>query len=65
MSICLSDTKTPQTLKIAPIDHQAYRPLSLWTIEPIDHQAYGPSSLSTIDLIDHRAYQHLVFFHDF
>jgi len=43
-----------------PIDHQAYRPLSLLTIEPIDHRAYRPSSLSSmkpIEPIDHRAYQ--------
>ena len=40
-----------------PIDHQAYRPLSLSTIEPIDHRAYRPSSLSTIEPIDHRDYR--------
>ena len=39
-SVRLSVTKTPQPLRIAPIDHQAYRPSSLSTIEPIDHQAY-------------------------
>ena len=44
-----SVTKTPQPLRIAPIDHQAYRPSSLSTIEPIDHRVYRP----------------LVFFRDF
>ena len=44
MSLCPSDrpsiTKTPQPLRIAPIDHQAYQPSSLLTIEHINHQAY-------------------------
>ena len=71
-SVHQSVTKTPQPLRIAPIDHwsdqplslstikpidqQAYRPLSLLTIEPIDHWAYRPSSLSNIKSIDYRAY---------
>ena len=63
-SVCPSVTKTPQPLRIAPIGHQAYRPLSLWTIEPINHRAYWPSSLSTIEPlritpINHQAYQPL------
>ena len=37
LSVCLSVTETPQPLRIAPIDHQAYRPSSLLTIEPIEH----------------------------
>ena len=40
MSVCLSVKKTPQPLRIAPINHQAYQPSSLLTIEPIDHRAY-------------------------
>ena len=36
-SVCPSVTKTPQPLRIAPIGHRAYQPLSLSTIEPIDH----------------------------
>ena len=40
LSVRQSVTKTPQPLRIGPIDHQAYRPSSLSTIEPIDHQAY-------------------------
>ena len=40
MSVRLSVTNTPQRLRIAPIDHRAYQPSSLSTIEPIDHQAY-------------------------
>ena len=59
MSVCLSVhqsvspsvTKTPQTLRIAPIDHRAYRSSSLLAIEPIGHQAYQPSSLSTLALL--------------
>ena len=39
MSVRLSVTKTPQPLRITPIDHQAYRPSSLLTVKPIDHQA--------------------------
>ena len=39
MSVCLSVTKTPQPLRIALINHQAYQPSSLSTIEPIDHRA--------------------------
>ena len=57
MSVCLSVTETPQSLRIATIGHWAYRPLSLSTIEPIDHWAYWPSSLSTIEPINHRAYR--------
>ena len=53
MSVRLSVTKTPQHLRIAPIDHRAYRPSSLLTIELIDHQVYRPSSLSTIKPIEH------------
>ena len=56
-SVCQSVTKTPQPIRIAPNNHQAYQPLSLSTIEPIDHQAYRPSSLSTIEPIKHQAYQ--------
>ena len=56
MSVRLSVTNTPQRLRIAPIDHRAYQPSSLSTIEPIDHQAYQPSSLSTIEPINHQAY---------
>ena len=40
MSVRPSVTETPQPLRIAPIDHQAYRPSSLSTIKPINHQAY-------------------------
>ena len=40
LSVCLSVTKTPQPLRFAPINHQAYQPLSLSTIDPSDHQAY-------------------------
>merc|ERR1719232_664011 len=54
MFICLSVTKTPQSLRIAPSDHQAYHPSSLSTIEPIDHRAYRPSSLPTIEPTDHQ-----------
>ena len=36
-SVCPSVTETPQPLRIAPIGHRAYQPLSLLTIEPIDH----------------------------
>ena len=36
MSVCTSVTETPQPLRIAPIGHQAYQPLSLSTIKPID-----------------------------
>ena len=42
MSVHLLVTKTPQPLRIAPIDHRAYQPSSLSTIEPINHQAYRP-----------------------
>ena len=56
LSVCPSVTKTPQPLRIAPIDHQVYRPSGLSTIKPIDHQAYWPSSLSTIKPIDYQAY---------
>ena len=43
----LSITKTPQSLGVAPIDHQpinhwAFWPLCLLTIEPMDHWAYWP-----------------------
>ena len=37
LSVCLSVIKTPQPLGIAPIDHLAYQPSRLPTIEPIDH----------------------------
>ena len=37
LSVCLSVTETPQPLRIAPVGHRAYQPLSLSTIEPIDH----------------------------
>ena len=57
LSVCLSITVTPLPLRIAPIIHRAYLPLSLSTIEPIDHRAYRPSSLSTIEPIKHRTYQ--------
>ena len=57
MYVCLSITKTPQPLRIAPINHWAYLPSSLSTIEPINHRAYQPSSLLTIKPIDHQAYQ--------
>ena len=44
LSVHQSVTKTPQPLRIAPIDkpinHRAYQPSSLLTIEPIDNQAY-------------------------
>ena len=40
LSVRLSVTETPQPLKIAPIGHRAYQPLSLLIIEPINHQAY-------------------------
>ena len=56
MSVSTSITKTPQPLIIAPIDHRAYQPLSLSTIDLIDHQAYRPSSLLNIEPIDHQAY---------
>ena len=59
LSVCLSVTKTPQLLRIAPIDHQAYWaywPSSLSTIESINHQIYRPSNLSTIKPINHWAY---------
>ena len=55
LSVRPSVTKTPQPLRIAPIDHWAYRPSSLSTIKPIDYWAYWPSSLSTIELITHQA----------
>ena len=58
LSVCQSVTKTPKPLKIAPIDHQAYQPSGLSTIEPTDHQAYQPLSLSTIEPIKHRALKH-------
>jgi len=32
LSVRLSVTETPQPLRIAPIDHRAYQPLSLSTI---------------------------------
>merc|ERR1719422_2102380 len=51
MLICLSVTKTPQSLRIAPSDHQAYHPSSLSTIEPTDHQDYQPLSLLTSGLL--------------
>ena len=57
LSVCLSVTEIPQPLRIALIDHRAYQPSSLSTIEPFYHQAYRPSSLSTIKPIDHQAYQ--------
>ena len=53
LSVCPSVIKTPQPLRIAPIDHRAYWPSSLLTIKPIDHQTYQPSSLLTIKPIDH------------
>ena len=56
LSVRPSVTKTPQPLRIAPIDHWAYPPSSLSTSEPIHHQAYRPSSLSTIKPINHWAY---------
>ena len=59
LSVCLSVIKTPQSLRIAPIYHWVYRPLSLSTIEPINHQAYLKSSLLTIKPIDYWAYQPL------
>merc|ERR1719422_2987933 len=59
MLICLSVTKTPQSLRIAPSDHQAYHPSSLSTIEPTDHQAYRPSRLATIKPINHKSHQPL------
>ena len=37
LSVCLSVTETPQPLRIAPIDHQAYQTSSLATIKPINH----------------------------
>ena len=55
--LCLSESLLSA---IEPIDHLAYRPLSLSTIEPIDHRAYRPSSLSSLSTfkpIDHQAYQ--------
>ena len=58
-SVCLSVTKTPQPLRIAPINHWAYWPSSLSTIEPIDHRAYQPLSLSTIEPLDHHAHRSL------
>ena len=59
LSVHLSVTKTPQPLRIAPINHRAYGPSSQSTIKPIDHQAYQPSSLSTIEPVNHQAYQPL------
>ena len=63
MSVCLSQKPLSLLefllLAIEPINHRAYRPLSLLTIKPIDHQAYQPSKLSTIEPIDHRAYRPL------
>ena len=38
LSVCPSVTETPLPLRIAPIDHQTYQPLSLLTIEPINHK---------------------------
>ena len=41
ISISLSESKTSQPHRIAPINHGAYhQPWSLLTMEPIDHQAY-------------------------
>ena len=62
LSVCPSEIKTPQFLRIAPFDHWAYQPLSQLTIEPIDHQFYRslshqPSSLLTIKPTDHWANQ--------
>ena len=51
-SVRLSVTKSPQPLRITsikPIDDWAYR-----TIKPIDHQAYWPSSLLTIECLSIR-----------
>ena len=55
-SVRLSVTETPQPLRIAPIGHQAYQPLSLSTNKPINQWAYQPSGLSTIKPINHQAY---------
>ena len=48
--------KTPQPLRIASIDHQAYQPSSLSIIKIINHWAYQPSNLLPIESIDHWAY---------
>ena len=60
MSVCLSvspsvrQSSKPLSLSKLlistkePIDHRAYRSLSLLTIKPIDHQAYRQLSLLTI-----------------
>ena len=53
LSVCPSVTKTPQPLRIAPIDHKAYQPSSLLTIKPINHRAYQPLSLLAIKPINH------------
>ena len=59
LSVCLSVRlkSKPLCLSELPIDHQAYQPSSLTTIQPINHWAYRPSSLLTIKPIDHQVYR--------
>ena len=55
LSVCLKSDQISYHSDLS-VDHWAYWPLSLLTIEPIDHQAYQPSSLATTKLIDPQAY---------